>query len=61
MRFTDDEMRPAGVYYIQRPEAAETMFYMWRYTKDPKWREYGWEMFQAIVKHCKTDAGFAYV
>lgn len=54
-------MRAAGVYYILRPEAVETMFYMWRLTKDPKWRDYGWTIFEAINKNCKTQAGFAYV
>ena len=34
-------------------------FYMWRYTKDPKWREYGWEAAQAYEKYCKTPAGYA--
>ena len=28
---------------IQRPEAIEAIFYMWRLTKDKKYREWGWE------------------
>jgi hypothetical protein len=60
VRFTDDGMNAAGTYYIMRPEAVEALFYMWRLTKDPKWREYGWKIFQAINKHCKADAGYTY-
>ncbi len=33
-------------YYILRPETVETWFYMWRLTKDPKYREWGWDMAQ---------------
>lgn len=46
-------------YYILRPEVIETYFYLWRFTKDPKWRAYGWEAAQAIDKHCRTDAGYS--
>ena len=33
-------------YYILRPEVVETYFYMWRYTKDQKYRDWGWEAVQ---------------
>ncbi|CAD5113656.1 DgyrCDS2817 [Dimorphilus gyrociliatus] len=46
-------------YYILRPEVIETYFYMWRLTKDPKYREWGWEAAQAIEKHCRTASGFS--
>ena len=31
-------------YYILRPEVFETYFVLWRFTKDPKYREWGWEL-----------------
>jgi mannosyl-oligosaccharide alpha-1,2-mannosidase len=31
-------------YYILRPEYIESVFYMWRLTHDPKYREWGWDM-----------------
>ena len=46
-------------YYILRPETAETFFILYHLTKDPVYREWGWEIFQAIEEHCKTDAGYA--
>ena len=35
-------------YYILRPEVFETYFVLWRFTKDPKYREWGWEAVQVI-------------
>ena len=46
-------------YYILRPEVIETYFYLWRLTKDQKWRDYGWEAAQAINKFCRSEAGFS--
>jgi len=42
-------VRQGEKYYILRPEVIETYFYMWRYTHDPKYREWGW---QAVQVHC---------
>lgn len=52
-------LRSNEKYYILRPEVIETYFYMWRLTKDPKYREWGWEAAQAIEKHCRTASGFS--
>ena len=30
---------------------------LWRLTRDPKYREYAWQLAQAIEKHCKTESG----
>lgn len=43
--------------YILRPEAIESVFYMYRLTGDSKWRDHGWKMFENIVKYCKTPDG----
>jgi len=45
-------------YYLQRPEAIETWFYLWRITKDPKYREWGWEFYQAIEQHTRREHGY---
>jgi len=41
--------------YQLRPEAIESVFYMYRITGDPIWQERGWAMFQAIIKHSRTS------
>lgn len=46
-------------YYILRPEAVETFMVMWRHTHDPKYQEWGWQVFQAIEKHCKAEFGYS--
>ena len=63
MKFTD-EVEARGITYgdrhfKQRPEAVESYFVMWRLTKDPKYREWGWKVVEALDKHSRTDAGYA--
>lgn len=40
------------------PQTFESYFVMWRLTKDPKYREWGWEAVQALEKHCRVPGGF---
>ena len=46
-------------YYLLRPEVSETMFIPYHLTKDPVYREWGWEIFQAIEEQTKTDSAYA--
>ena len=46
-------MRQNEKYYILRPEVLETHFYMYRLTKDNKYREWGWEAVQVCAKRGK--------
>ncbi|KAI1264629.1 glycoside hydrolase family 47 protein [Xylariaceae sp. FL1019] len=43
--------------YILRPEAIESVWYMYRITGDKKWQDKGWKMFQSIVKYTATEVG----
>ncbi|KAK3941311.1 glycosyl hydrolase family 47-domain-containing protein [Diplogelasinospora grovesii] len=43
--------------YILRPEAIESVWYMYRITGDPVWQERGWRMFEAVVKYTQTEVG----
>ncbi|KAI4460238.1 mannosyl-oligosaccharide alpha-12-mannosidase-related [Holotrichia oblita] len=45
-------------YYILRPEVIESYFYMYRLTKDNKYREWGWEAVEALEKHCRVAGGY---
>ena len=45
-------------HYLLRPEAVESMFILNQLTGDPIYREWGWEIFQAIEKYCKTTYGY---
>lgn len=43
--------------YQLRPEAIESVFYMWRITGEEVWRDTAWEMFVAIRKLTETASG----
>ncbi|XP_056125435.1 mannosyl-oligosaccharide 1,2-alpha-mannosidase IA [Rhinichthys klamathensis goyatoka] len=46
-------------YFILRPEVIETYMYMWRFTHDPKYRQWGWEAVQALEKYCRLEGGYS--
>lgn len=52
-------VRQAEKYYILRPEVIETYWYLWRFTHDPRYREWGWEAALAIEKYCRVSGGFS--
>lgn len=45
---------------LQRPETAESLFYMWRITGDDKYRRWGWEMFEAFQQWTIVEDGTGY-
>eukprot|EP01033_Poteriospumella_lacustris_P000486 gene487-326_t len=50
---------PGVDFYILRPETAESMFILHQLTGDPIYRDWAWEIFEAIEAHCKTSSGYA--
>eukprot|EP00588_Corethron_pennatum_P001611 CAMPEP_0194286482 /NCGR_PEP_ID=MMETSP0169-20130528/32653_1 /TAXON_ID=218684 /ORGANISM="Corethron pennatum, Strain L29A3" /LENGTH=577 /DNA_ID=CAMNT_0039032943 /DNA_START=313 /DNA_END=2046 /DNA_ORIENTATION=- len=46
-------------YYILRPETVESFFILNQLTGDPIYREWGWEIFQSIEKHCRTEIAYS--
>jgi len=47
--------------YILRPEAIESVFYLWRITGKDEWQESAWQMFTAVVNATTADFGSASV
>ena len=45
--------------YHLRPEIVESTYYLYQYTKDPKYLQMGKTFFEDFVKHCKTDEAYA--
>jgi mannosyl-oligosaccharide alpha-1,2-mannosidase len=45
--------------YILRPEAIESLFYMYRIKGDSKYQDMAWDMFQTIDNLTKTEFGNA--
>ncbi|KAI0830846.1 glycoside hydrolase [Trametes gibbosa] len=48
---------PYDARYILRPETVESLFIAYRLTGDQRYRDYGWQIFQAIERHCKIETG----
>lgn len=53
----DFDVKSNDVHNLQRPETVESLFYMWRITKDVRYREWGWEMFQSFVNYTAVEGG----
>lgn len=51
--------KSVGTEYKLRSEVAEALFVLHEVTEDPIYVEWGWEIFESIVKKCKTEGGFA--
>ena len=45
-------------FYILRPETAESLFVLHQITQDPIYREWAWEIWEAIDRHCRTEVGY---
>jgi len=45
-------------FYILRPEAAESLFVLGQLTGDPIYRDWAWEIWTAIDRHCKQPHGY---
>ncbi|ORX90009.1 hypothetical protein K493DRAFT_63273 [Basidiobolus meristosporus CBS 931.73] len=46
-------------YYILRPETIESIFYLYRFTGDRKYQEWGWQIFTALEKVSRTQFGYS--
>lgn len=45
--------------YPLRPEIVESTYYLYHFTKDPKYLLIGAQLFRDFVKYCRTEAGYA--
>ncbi|KAI9826517.1 MAG: mannosyl-oligosaccharide alpha-1,2-mannosidase [Phylliscum demangeonii] len=57
---SDFIVKPLDAHNLQRPETVESLFYMWRITRDERYRHWGWEMFESFERHTSVgpDGGF---
>ncbi|KAJ4356493.1 mannosyl-oligosaccharide alpha-1,2-mannosidase [Didymosphaeria variabile] len=53
----DYNIKPLDAHNLQRPETVESLFIMWRITKDPIYREWGWQIFQAFLEYSTVEFG----
>lgn len=50
-------MPPIDSRNILRPETVESLYIGYELTGDPTYREWGWNIFEAFRKHCRTADG----
>lgn len=53
----DYEIHLLDRHNLQRPETVESLFYLWRITGEEYYRQVGWEIFEAFVKHTTVPDG----
>lgn len=53
------ELEPIEAHWIMRPEVVESIFVLYRVTGDPKYRQWGLNIAEAIQRHSKIDIGMA--
>lgn len=44
-------------HFNSSPETVESLFIAFRLTGDAQYRKWGWDIFQAIEKHCRIESG----
>jgi mannosidase alpha-like ER degradation enhancer 2 len=57
LNFRTMEVTNAG--YVLRPEIVESTYYLYHYTRDPKYLAMGKVLFADFVKYCKTEQAYA--
>ena len=50
----DFEIHESSAHNLLRPETIESLFYMWRFTHNKKYRDAGWKIFQNWKKYAKV-------
>ncbi|CAO1385966.1 unnamed protein product [Diamesa hyperborea] len=58
-KFGKEKVAAINSIYILRPETVESYFIMWRLTHEQKYRDWGWEVVQALELNCRTKYGYS--
>ncbi|XP_077216664.1 mannosyl-oligosaccharide 1,2-alpha-mannosidase MNS1-like [Tasmannia lanceolata] len=55
---TGEDMSVGTSWNILRPETVESLVYLWRFTGNKTYQEWGWNIFQAFEKNSRIDSGY---
>ena len=50
-------VKPADTHNLLRPETVESLYYMYKFTKNKKYQEYGWKIFESFEKFTRVESG----
>ena len=53
----DMVVKANDAHHLQRPETVESLFVLYRLTKNETYREWGWKIFERWQAHCKVSSG----
>ncbi|KAI3515241.1 hypothetical protein L1887_14040 [Cichorium endivia] len=53
-----NDMTVGTSWNILRPETVESLFYLWPFTGNKTYQEWGWNIFQAFEKNSRVEAGY---
>uniref|UniRef100_G3U854 alpha-1,2-Mannosidase n=1 Tax=Loxodonta africana TaxID=9785 RepID=G3U854_LOXAF len=53
----DMRVRPQDNFNVLRPETVESLFYLYRFTGDKKYQDWGWEILQCFNKYSRIPSG----
>ncbi|XP_069603738.1 endoplasmic reticulum mannosyl-oligosaccharide 1,2-alpha-mannosidase isoform X2 [Ranitomeya imitator] len=53
----DIDVKPADRHNLLRPETVESLFYLYRFTGDTKYQDWGWEILQNFNKYTRVESG----
>ena len=51
-------MQATAESYQLRPEIVESIYYLFHYTRDPKYLEMGRTILDNLIEYCRTDDGY---
>lgn len=54
---SDVLVKPADRHNLLRPETVESLFYLHRFTRDDKYRDWGWDILQSFNRFTKVPGG----
>lgn len=57
VRRNSSDIESATEVNLQRPEMLQSLYHMWRTTRDEKYRGYAWDALMAMIKFQKVDTG----
>lgn len=58
-QFDYSTMKVTSAGYPLRPEIIESAYYLYTYTKDPRYLKMGRTFFDGLIRHCRTDVAYA--
>ena len=54
----DFYVKPNDSHYLLRPETIESLFYLYYFTGNKTYQDWGWKIFQGIEKYTRVSAGY---